>query len=608
MENLLPYFERELVYFNRLKREFYERHPKLGDRLMLGEDTCPDPHVGQLIQSTALLCARVAKRLDDSYPEFTEALFEALFPHYLRPTPASSMVRAVYPPVRSAGEAPVLLIPRGSEMDSAAVDGVRCRFKTAYDILLTAVVLTAARFDAVIRAPAGVTLPPSVSSALSIVIDGTAPAELKALRVCIEGEPSFCAALRDALFMRTVGAFVEAEPGRWTVLPAVPLRTVGFAEEEALLPLDACSHMSYRILSEYFSFPEKFNFFDIDMVALRRCLPAGCRRFTLHLALTGLRPDSPTARMLGSLSESNLLLGCSPVVNLFQRPGQPISVTQLAAEYGVTADASNTRAFEVYSIDSVKMVRRRERKDVVTEFRPFYSLRHGEDATKPGHYWMARNDPTLEALSPGHEKRITLVDGDFNPMEIQKTSLSIELTCTNRDLPSMLKSGQSEGDLTPLRDADSYAVRLLRRPTRTYRFTSEQGLHWRLVSHLTLNHRALSQGGLAAFREMLALHDLPQSPISQRQREGIVGLAQSETVNWMRLKHGASLVHGTEVRMTLDEDAFAGSGLLLFVEVIDQFLGLYAQVNSFIELVVLSQQSGKELIRCKPRSGYLKLL
>jgi len=193
-------------------------------------------------------------------------------------------------------------------------------------------------------------------------------------------------------------------------------------------------------------------------------------------------------------------------------------------------------------------------------------------------------------------------------MEIQKTSLSIELTCTNRDLPSMLKSGQSEGDLTPLRDADSYAVRLLRRPTRTYRFTSEQGLHWRLVSHLTLNHRALSQGGLAAFREMLALHDLPQSPISQRQREGIVGLAQSETVNWMRLKHGASLVHGTEVRMTLDEDAFAGSGLLLFVEVIDQFLGLYAQVNSFIELVVLSQQSGKELIRCKPRSGYLKLL
>lgn len=608
MENLLPYFERELVNFNRLRREFYERHPKLGDRLMLGEDTCPDPHVGQLIQSTALLCARVAKRLDDSYPEFTEALFAALFPQYLRPTPATSMARAAYPSIRSTGEAPLLVIPRGTEMDSAVVQGVRCRFKTAYDIVLTSLALVAARFDAVIRAPAGVTLPPSVSSMLSIVIDGAAPAELETLRVLIDGEPSFCAALRDALFMRTVGAFVEVEPGHWTALPAVPLKPVGFGEDEALLPFDACSHMSYRILSEYFIFPEKFNFFDVDVAALRRCVPPGCRRFTLHLMLTGLRPDSPTARMLGSLSEGNLLLGCSPVVNLFQRPGQPISVTNLTADYGVLADAAHARAFEVYSIDSVKMVRRREQKEVVTEFRPFYSLRHGEDATKKAHYWMLRSDPTLEAISPGYEKRITLVDGDFNPMEIQKTSLSIELTCTNRDLPSTLKCGQSDGDLTPLRDAESYKARLLRRPTRTYRFSAEQGLHWRLISHLTLNHRALSQGGLPAFREMLALHDLPQSPISQRQREGIVGLAQSETVNWMKLKHGASLVHGTEVRMTLDEEAFAGSGMLLFVEVIDQFLGLYAQVNSFTELVVLSQQSGKELIRCKPRSGYLKLV
>ncbi|WP_295990243.1 type VI secretion system baseplate subunit TssF [Rugamonas sp.] len=608
MENLLPYFERELVYFNRLRREFYERHPKLGDKLMLGEDSYPDPHVGQLIQSSALLCARVAKRLDDSYPEFTGALFSALFPHYLRPMPATSMVRAAAPSMSSTGESQLLVIARGTEMDSAVVEGVRCRFKTAYDIVLSAVELAAARFDAVIRSPAGVTLPPSVGSSLSIVIDGAAPAELKALRVFIDGEPSFCAALRDALFMRTVGAYVEAEPGRWTALPAVPLKTVGFAEDEALLPMDACSHMSYRILSEYFTFPEKFNFFDIDVAALRPCLPAGCRRFTLHLALAGLRPDAPAARMLASLSESNLLLGCSPVVNLFQRPGQPISVTQLTADYGVTADASNRRAFEVYSIDSVTMVRRRGQQDVVTEFRPFYSLRHGEDATKQGHYWMARNDPTLEAISPGHEKRITLVDGDFNPMEIQKTGLSIELTCTNRDLPSTLKCGRTEGALIPLRDADSYAVRLLRRPTKTYRFSSEQGMHWRLISHLTLNHRALSQGGLPAFREMLALYDLPQSPVSQRQREGIVGLAQAETVNWMKLKHGASLVHGTEVRMTLDEDAYAGSGMLLFVEVIDQFLGLYVQVNNFIELVVLSQQTGKELIRCKPRSGYLKLV
>ena len=607
MDDLLPYFERELVALRRLGREFHERYPAVGGALQLGDDTCPDPHVEQLIQSVALLSARVAKRLDDSYPELTEALLEALFPHYLRPFPSCSIARATYPSIKSAGEAPLLTIARGTEMDSATVDGVRCCFKTAYDITLAPLTLSAARFEAVIRAPSGVTLPASASASVSITIDGAVPASLSALSVFIDGEPSFCATLRDALFMHAVCAHVETAPGHWTTLPGVPLLPVGFAEDEALIPFDVRSHMAYRVLSEYFVFPEKFNFFDIDLAALRALLPRGCRRFTLHVALAGIRPDSSRARMLASLSQANLVLGCSPVVNLCQRPGQPVCVTQLAADYEVLADAAHASSFEVYSIDSVRMVRRRGQNEVVTEFRPFYSLRHGEDAgDSKGHYWMLRDDAALATLSPGHEKRITLIDADFNPMLVEKTCLSIALTCTNRDLPHALKYGQPGGDLTPLRDADSYSVRLLRRPTRSCRFAKGSG-QWRLISHLTVNHHALSQGGLPALREMLALYDLQQSPISRRQIDGITGLQAVATVTWMRHKHGAALVHGTEMRMTLDEAAFVGSGLLLFVQVIDQFLGLYVQVNSFIELVVLSRQSGKELIRCKPRSGYLTL-
>ncbi|NRR34147.1 type VI secretion system baseplate subunit TssF [Oxalobacteraceae bacterium] len=608
MEDLLPYFERELLQLRRLGREFCERYPAVGGKLHLGDDTCPDPHVEQLIQSVALLSARMAKRLDDSYPEFTEGLLETLFPHYLRPFPSCSIVRATHPSSRAAGTMPVLAIPRGTELDSAAVQGVRCRFKTAYDIMLTPTILATARFDAVIRPPTGTVVHSTASSSISIVLEGPAPPELKTLRVFVDGEPSFCAALRDALFMRAVGAYVEAETGHWLELPGIPLASVGFAENEALIPFDARSHVAYRILSEYFVFPEKFNFFDIDLTVLRTRLPKECRRCTLHLALTGLQPDSHATRILSSLSEANLVLGCSPVVNLFQRPGQPISVTHLTADYGVVADAARADAFEVHSIDSVKMVRRRGQTDVVTEFRPFYSMRHGENASAKGHYWMARNDAVLSVASPGHEKRITLIDSDFNPMDVEKTSLSIELSCTNKDLAHALKYGVATGDLTPLHDTDSYLVVLLRKPTKTYRFSSALGQHWRLISHLTLNQRSLSQGGLPAFRDMLSLYDLPQSPISQRQIEGIAGLELAETETWLRCRHGASLVHGTEVRMTLDEEALVGSGMLLFVEVIDQYLGLYAQVNSFVELVVLSKQSGKELIRCKPRSGYLKLV
>ncbi len=67
-------------------------------------------------------------------------------------------------------------------------------------------------------------------------------------------------------------------------------------------------------------------------------------------------------------------------------------------------------------------------------------------------------------------------------------------------------------------------------------------------------------------------------------------------------------MHGSEVRLTIDEDAFVGAGLHLFAQVVDQFFGMLVHINSFVELVILSQQSGKELMRCSPRSGTLKLL
>ncbi|WP_183677264.1 MULTISPECIES: type VI secretion system baseplate subunit TssF [unclassified Janthinobacterium] len=601
MDDLLPYFERELVMLRRHCREFSERYPRIAGKLHMSGESCEDPHVEHLIESVAMLAARISKRLDDDYPQFTEALFEALFPHYLRPFPSCAIVHQDMP----APGTGAFHLPASSELDSAPVRGVRCRFKTVYDIATGTSILEHASFDAMIKAPAGVRLPTAVSSSLSIVIRHldapTAP-----LRVFINGEPSFAAALRDALFMRTTCAFIqaEAEAGAWIALPSVPLKPVGFAETEALMPFGARSQPAYRILGEYFAYPEKFNFFDIDIAALSAFLPAGCQCFTLHLGMAGLRPDSDIARMLSVISEANLLLGCSPVVNLFRQSGVPIAVTRQKTDYTVLAHATHPHGYEVLGIDAVHLLRQREGDSTLTEFRPLYSLRHGEGAAH--HYWVLRHDGHLAEKSPGHEKKITLVDRDFNPLIHEKASLSTELTCSNRDLPLALKYGQPQGDLQPCSGGNP--LRLLRRPSPPRRFAQGFGLHWRLISHLTLNHHALTQEGLPALREMLTLYDLAQSATSQRLINGIAALTHVPTTTWLRHRRGTSLVHGVELRMTLDEEAFVGSSMHLFVQVIDHFLGLYVQINSFIELIVLSLQSGEELIRCKPRSGLQNLV
>jgi type VI secretion system protein ImpG len=611
MDSYLPLVERELALFRLLSREFSAHFPKVAGNLQLAGDTCADPHVERMIEGFALIVARLMKQLDDNYVKFTESYLEVLFPHYLRPFPSCAIAR-LYPTVKASDPDEIKVIARGTEMSTQAIQKTTCKFRTAYDVTAGPVALSAAQFDAVIAAPGGIRLPVGVTSAIAITIEATsslslAQTKLSTLRVFIEGDPSFCAALRDALFMRVASAYVQAEGCSWQTLRSVPVGTVGFSEDDALIPFASRSHQAYRILTEYFTFPEKFNFFDIDLAALISQLPEGCRRLTLHLALTGVGVDSNVARMLASLSSNNLLLGCAPVINLFKKAGAPIELTHLHADYPLIGDANHARSFEVHTVDSVQMVRRSEQGETVTEFTPFYSVRHGDTPGKRGQYYVTRRDEVLALKSPGHEHRIAFVDINFQPLAIEKTAVSIELTCSNRDLPTKLRCGLPDGDLFPPEGTDGF-FKLLRRPTSPCRFGAGYGAHWRLISHLTLNHHSLLQQGLPAFREMLTLFDMAQAPHSQRQIAGIVGLDHSQTTAWIRDKRGASLVHGVEVRLTLDAEAFAGSGIYVFAQVIDQFLGLYVQINNFTELVILSSNSGEEIIRCKPRNGDLNLV
>lgn len=614
MEELLPYYERELGFLRRYSREFSERYPKIAGRLLIGGEVCEDPHIERMIQSFALLNSRISKRLDDDYPEFTEALFEVLYPHYLRPFPSCSIARLDY-----SGAAAQLTaateIARGTELATRPVKGVACTFRTAYPVTVAPLALTHAAFSAIIDAPEQVQLPPNATSSVSIVIEATAEqislAQLGVakLRVFIDGEPSFCAALRDALFMRTVKGYVEADDsGRWSALAQIPVSTAGYAEDDALIPFSARSHPAYRLLAEYFCFPEKFNFFDIDLAALCAPLPSGCRRITLHLALAGLRTDSNTARMLGTMSTNNLLLGCTPVVNLFRLRGEPIRLTHTAASYPVLADARRAYAFEVQAIESVKLVRQTPQGESITEFRPFYSLRHGQMPARDGHYWVMRRDDTISEKSPGYETEISIVDIDFDPAAIETDTLSLELSCTNRDLPAQLTYGLRGGDLFLEGGSSVRSINFLRKPTESHRFERGRGAHWRLISHLSLNHLSLSGSGLEAFQEMLTLYDLPRSATSQRQISGIAAIDHKAANAWLPGNPFACLVRGLEVRLTLDEEAFVGSGIHAFAHIVECFLGLYVHANSFTQLVVLSKKSGEELLRCKPRSGDLSLV
>jgi type VI secretion system protein ImpG len=611
MDELLPHYERELLHLRHYAKDFAQRYPKIAGRLEPVAEHGDDPHIEQTIGASALLSARIGKKLEDDYPQLIEALFEVLHPHYLRPFPACSIAQFIPASANAGGRAYTLA--RGTELRSRSIDGVQCRFKTAYDVTIAPLAIGKACYLPISAAP--VVLPLHAAGIVSITFESRAPVtDLRALdqrhvRVHLNGEPSFISALADGMLIHALASYVETDgSGRWRPLRAVPIAQAGFDEEEALLDYPMRSHPAYRTVAEYFGFQEKFNFVDVDLGAMLE-MAESCRSVTLHVVLEEGHGSPHAARLLETLSLSHLALFATPVVNVFPQHGEPVRVSHTAVGYPVLADASHAAAYDIYSIDSVRLVRQTPNRDQLIELRPFYSLRHG-DEERSGHYWFARRDEKVALASPGYETEISVVDVDIDLSAAQTDTLSLELTCTNRDLPSRLAIGLEGGDLfmhDGVADGAAFRIAMLRRPTRTLRFTHDHDLHLRLASHLALDEVPLTNMDVAALKAALILYDVQQSAVSARHIQGIVDVELRDAEIELPGNPFGTSVRGIELRLTIDERYFVGASIATFVNAINTFLGNCVQLNSFVQLTIVSKERGEEIVRCKPRSSDLVL-
>src|SRR5436305_2468321 len=133
-QSLFPYYERELTFIRQFAQEFAERYPAAAGRLLLEPNRSGDPHVERLIESFALLAGRIHHKLDDEFPEITEALLDVLYPHFLRPVPSQAIAQFQFDPSQSAPT--VAEAPAGTVLHSKPDNGHVCTFRTCYPVKL----------------------------------------------------------------------------------------------------------------------------------------------------------------------------------------------------------------------------------------------------------------------------------------------------------------------------------------------------------------------------------------------------------------------------------------------------------------------------------------
>ncbi|WP_018718748.1 type VI secretion system baseplate subunit TssF [Arhodomonas aquaeolei] len=604
LDELLPYYERELSHLRYLGQEFANRYPKIASRLLLGADDCEDPHAERLIESFAFLSARIHKKLDDDFPEIVEAFLDVLYPHYLRPTPALSI--AEFDPGRETTLSRRYHLPRHSMLHSRPVEGTPCQFRTCYPVDVWPIAVTDAALTRLERSSFNANGNEHVARlTLSLQALGStdfASLGIDRLRFFLDGEGGLMHPLYELLLNSTAQVavrFVDCGRERQVRLPDAPLTPVGFAEDEGLIDYSPRSFLGYRLLHEYFLLPEKFLFFDLN--GLDRALR---ERPATHVEIDFLFSDfhqpERLARLAQNIGRSNFRLGCTPIVNLFPQQAEPIRLTHTRPEYPVVPDVRHAKATEIVSVDRVTRIVRTTGEDRVRPCPPFFEPGHVDDGEETPCYWLARRVPA--ASGEGTEMRLRLVDRELGMLEASSDTLSMALTCSNRDLPQLMRFGTPEGDFTLESEEIVRHIRCLRKPTTSVRTPLGRGLVWRLVSHLTLNHTSLVSQGREALLEMLSLYDYRGASAVRKQINGILSIDSRITTT--RIGHPRpSFVRGTAITLEMDESQFTGSGVFLFGMVLDRFFAQYCTLNSFTQLTLRSRQRETRVAAWPPRTG-----
>lgn len=591
------YYQSELTALRQLGRRFAERNPSLAP--FLGQ-AGRDPDVERLLEGFAFLTGRLRQKLDDELPELTHSLVQLLWPNYMRPFPAVSMLQ--FEPLEYSGAG--VIVARGTPVESIPVEDSVCRFSTCYRTEVLPLRLSALNCS---ENGSGVLLGLRLEMNGDGAIDSL---QLNRLRLHLAGEPHISEMLYLGLMRNLESVSVtplDAEGNPLTTgaagekvsfnISVDKVQPVGFSEEEALIPYPLNTFRGYRYLQEYFIFKEKFLFVDVLGLEVVNTLAQGLIEKVRGVELSFDIAKNDIQRLRPTLQ--NIKLYCTPVVNLFKQDAVPIRLEGTRDEYFLMPGGHGSEKCGIFSVD--KVTGWQPGGLGYQEFVLFESFEHDSsfDVQQPKPYYSIRQHP-----SPLHDGLDTYLSFDGRQTERHET-VAVELTCTHQGLPFHIPMG---GICRPCEDTpDFLRFKNITPATRCFAPPLHREFLWRVISNMSLNY--LSLNNVSALRNILETYDFPRHYDQQAEKVSKLLLSALKSIRHEPVDHlyRGLPVRGLKTELLIDTQGCAGEGgLFVFASVLNEFFALYASLNSFHELHVKSTQG--EVYEWTPRMGLQSLI
>jgi len=606
---LLEYYNRELQFAREMGAEFAQAYPRIAARLGLEGLECADPYVERLLEGFAFLAARVQLKLDARHPDFTQHLLELVYPHYLCPVPSCALVE-LEPDLKEASLQTGRTLPRGTSLRTplGAGDRTAVEFRTAQDVTLWPLVVSEARYlsGSGALSTQGIATDGRARTAIRLRLKGGPGVKLNtlpldALTFYIKATPDIAHRIHEQVVADSLGFYARSTRSGAMVhfRPATSIRQRGLDDDEALLPVTHRSFQGYRLLQEYFAFPERFLFFSLH--DLRGVLET-CEgdELEIFIAMSRAQPGLENA-----LDASQFRLHCVPAVNLFPRAADRIHVTGFDTEHHLVPDRNRPMDFEVFSIEKMQGIG--AGGESIAEIQPFYSATHRTDPRSPLTYYTVQRRPRqlsvrqrtsgARASYIGSECFISVVDSAQRHVTGDIRQIDAEILCTNRDLPIQLTMGQGDTDFLVEGGGPIVSARCIAGPSYPRSSPAFGDTAWKLISHLSLNYLSLvdsePQAGAEMLRSLLSLYADANDAASIRQIEGVRSVSYRPVVRRMPIEGPIAYGRGLEISLTLEDEAFEGAGIIVLASVLDRFFARYVSLNSFTQTRLHSATRGE---------------
>lgn len=606
---LADYFNAELAALRHDAATFARSYPAAAGALGMCQGRSTDPHVELLMQSFAFLSGRLRYQVDLGQASLPNALTDHLYPHLSAPLPSMTVAALDVKP-DGANFARRQVLQRGRLLTARAHDAagraLSCRFRTCYDTPLVPLVVESIQLVAPSSSlHAEDWRDPNLRSVLSVRLrssGGSALRELRldTLRFYLNCEPNdlhvFYEMLRIGL-AKIVAQPLDADGqplGTRQALAPNALKWCGFEEDEAMLQASANTHPGYRLLQEYFAFPEKFLFFDV------RGLTFDTGATSFELMFVGTQPLD----VIKTLPADRLLLNCVPLINLFAQRLEPIALDHTQYEYRLQGDASNHRCCEIYAVTELYSSRPGESPRSLV---PYFSMDDFQRLRSQDYFYMTRREEAQLGDVHGTEVYVSFVDATFSLARPADETLGGAALCTNRDLPDQLRVG----DELRLEGAGPIARARIVCPVTSHQAPRLIGARpWALAAQLALNRLSLAEGPnpLAALKDLLKQHVGMRGQTGFKQIDGIRAMDTSRVVLQRGPDAWRGFVDGIRVDLSLDRASFAESSVVLFGDVLLRFFALYGAVNSAVTLRVSVNDTKGFLHEWPPFAGAQPLL